>query len=182
MRFASLDAEELLRLCLDAINNDRHADAVEMLKTLLDRDPDHVFATYLLAAEHAQLGMMDRAEAGFRRTVELAPAFEIGRFQLAQALLVRGDEDGARQALDPLTASGTEGALPHYARALLATCDEDLPRALEALDAGLAMPQEIPALAEDMRRLRAELGAATGAIAPAAAPSMFLSAYGKSAG
>lgn len=183
MRYSTLDNEELLRLVLDAINHDRHAEAVEMLKTLIEREPDHVFATYLLAAEHAQLGMMDRAEAGFRRTVELAPEFAMGRFQLGQALLVRGDADGAREAFAPL--SGGDDAISAYARGLSAACDEDVGRARSEIDAGLALPQEIPALADDMRRLRdnfASVDGAGGAVSSAPtvpATPMFLSGYGK---
>ena len=42
MTFDKLDNDELLRIALDAINQNRHADAVSMLKTLLERDPAHL--------------------------------------------------------------------------------------------------------------------------------------------
>jgi tetratricopeptide (TPR) repeat protein len=183
MSYEKLDNEELLRVALDTINQDRHADAVSMLKTLLEREPTHVFATYLLAAEHAQLGMMDRAEDGFRRTVALAPDFPMARFQLGQALLVRGVGIEAREVLAPLANLPGNVALSCYARGLIAAANEDAAEAIAQLEAGLAYEQDIPALAQDMQRvvgnLRAlapanELAAST----PVAAP-MFLSNYGR---
>jgi Flp pilus assembly protein TadD len=184
MSYEKLDNEELLRISLDAINQDRHADAVAMLKTLLEREADHVFATYLLAAEHAQLGMMDRAEEGFRRTVELAPDFPMARFQLGQAYLVRGDGAAAREVLAPLAGLPANEALASYARGLIAAANEDVAEAIVQLQAGLACEQEIPALAQDMQRVLSNLQAiapvASPAAAPAAAAPMFLSNYGRS--
>lgn len=185
MEFDKLDNDELLRLSLEAINTNRDADAVVMLKTLLEREPGHVFATYLLAAQHAQLGMMDRAEAGFRAVVQQAPEFPIARFQLGQLLLVKGSPDEARQVFAPLTSD--RQALGAYARALSAAAQEDLPTALAELEAGLALPQEIPALELDMRRLHDQLQVAAtqaparaepspGATAPSA---LFLTGYSR---
>jgi Flp pilus assembly protein TadD len=189
MSYDKLDNEELLRIALDAINQDRHADAVAMLKTLLERDASHVFATYLLAAEHAQLGMMDRAEEGFARTVALAPDFPMARFQLGQIELVKGDAEAAKRVLAPLTQLPANVALSSYARGLIAAANEDVAGAINELTAGLACEQEIPALADDMRRVLGNLsaigsGEGIGRPEPVAAPSaaapMFLSNYGRS--
>jgi tetratricopeptide (TPR) repeat protein len=185
MDFDKLDNDELLRLALDAINTNRDADAVVMLKTLLERDPHHVFGTYLLAAQHAQLGMMDRAEAGFRAVVQQAPDFPVARFQLGQLLLVKGAAEEARQVFALLTPE--RNALGAYARALTAAAQEDLPTALAELEAGLALPQEIPALELDMRRLHGQLQSVAAqtavpmepAPAPTASSALFLTNYGR---
>ncbi|HTD29705.1 MAG TPA: tetratricopeptide repeat protein [Xanthomonadaceae bacterium] len=187
MTYEKLDNEELLRIALDAVNQDHHADAVSMLKTLLERDPNHVFATYLLAAEHAQIGMMDRAEEGFRRTVQLAPDFPIARFQLGQLFLVKGDTAGARSTLTPLANLPGNLALSNYARGLIAAADENAGEAIRHLQDGLACPQEIPALTSDMRRVIDNLLAlggtdprpAAAVSPPASAAPLFLSSYGK---
>ena len=184
MTYAMLDNEELLRIALDAINQDRHADAVAMLKTLLEREADHVFGTYLLAAEHAQLGMMDRAEAGFRRTVELAPDFPMARFQLGQIHLTKNDAAAAKAILTPLASLPAGLALSAYAKGLIAAADEDLAEAAHQLQTGLACEQEIPALAADMQRVLENLfslgaGAPGSATTPHAAAPMYLSNYGK---
>lgn len=183
MNYDKLDNDELLRLSLDAINNGRDADSVVMLKTLLERDPKHLHGQYLLAAQHAQLSMFDRAEAGFRAVVAAAPDFAIARFQLAQLLLMKGAADEARQLLMPVAAQ--QDALGAYARGL-GVADDDLTTAIHELDAGLAMPQEIPALAADMQRLRDQLAqnfsqSNASGVAPSSPPSapIFLTGYGR---
>ena len=188
MTYDKLDNDELLRIALDAINQDRHADAVSMLKTLLERDSRHIFGTYLLAAEHAQLGMMDRAEEGFRKTVELAPDFPMARFQLGQLHLTKGDAASARAMLAPLADLPAGQALSGYAKGLIAAANEDVGEAVRQLQSGLACEQEIPALASDMQRVLDNLLALGGGIdptpapigTPAAAAPMYLSNYGKS--
>ncbi|ALN84746.1 tetratricopeptide repeat family protein [Lysobacter capsici] len=190
MGYDKLDNEELLRLALDAINNGRDADSLVMLKTLLERDPKHVYAQYLLAAQHAQLGMFERAEAGFRAAVAGAPDLAIARFQLGQLLVMKGTIEEATQMLAPLADRGD--ALAAYARALVAAANEDAPTAVRELDQGLALPQEIPALAGDMQRLRdrlsvqgadlATMQATEAALAetnPIGANPMFLASYGR---
>lgn len=190
MSYDKLDNEELLRLALDAINNGRDADSLVMLKTLLERDPKHVYAQYLLAAQHAQLGMFERAEAGFRAAVAGAPDLAIARFQLGQLLVMKGTTEEATQMLAPLADRGD--ALAAYARALVAAANEDAPTAVRELDQGLALPQEIPALAGDMQRLRdrlsvqgadiATMQATEAALAetnPIGANPMFLASYGR---
>ncbi|ATE71070.1 hypothetical protein [Lysobacter capsici] len=190
MGYDKLDNEELLRLALDAINNGRDADSLVMLKTLLERDPKHVHAQYLLAAQHAQLGMFERAEAGFRAAVAGAPDLAIARFQLGQLLVMKGTIEEATQMLAPLADRGD--ALAAYARALVAAANEDAPTAVRELDQGLALPQEIPALAGDMQRLRdrlsvqgadlATMQATEAALAetnPIGANPMFLASYGR---
>ena len=183
MNYDKLDNDELLRIALDAVNQDRHAEAVTMLKTLIERDPRHVFGTYLLAAEHAQLGMMDRAEDGFRQTVALAPDFPMGRFQLGQLYLTKNDAASAKQVLAPLTSLPADLALACYARGLVAAANEDIGTAIRELQSGLACLQEIPALASDMQRVVDNLVTMQGGTpASPAVPPMYLGNYGKAGG
>ena len=185
MTYDKLDNDELLRIALDALNQDRHGEAVSMLKTLVERDPKHVFGTYLLAAEHMQLGLVDRAEEGFRRTVELAPDFPIARFQLGQLYLVKGDAASARTTLAPVAALPEHVAMSHYAKGLIAAANEDAQSAILALQAGLACEQDPPLLAGDMQRVLDNLRALQGggvsapAMPAGAAAPLYLSNYGK---
>lgn len=173
MDYSKLDNDELLRLAINTINQDNHPESVILLKTLLERDPNHVFATYLLAAEHAQIGMMDRAEEGFARTVALSPEFNIARFQLGQLYLLKGDVLAAKSVLNPVTQSAAGGELVHYAKGLVALADENAAKAISELQAGLEYESEIPALAADMRRmlegLTGSLAHASGSEVPVAA-------------
>lgn len=185
MNFDKLDQDELLRLALDALHHGRDADAVVMLKSMLEREPRHTYALHLLAAQHAQLGMFDRAEAGFRAAVSSAPDFPVARFQLAQLLVMKGALDEAKATLAPLVSQGD--ALGAYARALCAAADDNADDAVRELESGLALPQEIPALAADMRRLGdtlrgigSDLPPANVATTTTTAP-IFLTGYGRDA-
>ena len=175
MTFEHLDNEELLRLSLSAIDADRDADAMSMLKEILARRPDHVQAIYLLAAQHAQIGLLDRAEAGFRETLALAPDLAPARFQLGQLLALSGRADESRVVLAPLADDG-DVARAAYARAVIALASDDVDAGLVAIEEGLAAPQRIPALAADMRRLAQTLRSAEVERAPAA--PAFLAGYG----
>lgn len=182
MSYDKLDNEELLRLALAANGDGRDAEGVAMLKTLLEREPGQVHARYLLAAQHAQMGLYDRAEVGFRAVVVDAPEFPVARFQLGQLLILKGAADEARQVLEPVARQSD--SLGTYARAMIAAAGEDAATAIGHLEAGLALPQEIPALAVDMQRLLEQLrqGAQPGPVEPpavSAAAPMFLSGYGR---
>lgn len=180
MPFSKLDNDELLHLALEAMNTGRDADSVAMLKTLLERQPGNGYALYLLAAQHAQMGLLDRAEEGFRMAVAAAPELPTARFQLGQLLAVKGAASEAREVLQPLTVR--QDSLGAYARGISAAAGEDVAVAIEALQQGLAMPQEIPALAGDMRGLLGRLESLQMADAPAfpvpgTVPSRVLGAY-----
>lgn len=189
MGFEHLDNDELLRLSLAAMAEGRDADSMVTLKTMLDRDPGNARARYLLAAQHAQLGMLDRAEEGFRSAIGGEDVPATARLQLGQLLLLKGAKDEAREVLAAL--AGKTDALAAYSRALMAAANEDVPTVLAELEAGFALPQEVPALEVDMRRLHGQLSGATdagvdnpvdghAAASSTVAPTpMFLSSYSR---
>ena len=185
MTYEILDNDELLRLALDAMNAGKDADSVIMLKTLVERDSGNAYGQYLLAAQHAQMGLMDRAEEGFRAAVANGLEIPVARFQLGQLLLLKGETQEAKEILVPLSNAGDE-VLFIYSRALIAAAEEELEMAISLLREGLALPQSIPVLAVDMQRLMGSLEALlaeksvsrTGeASVPAA--SMYLSNYSR---
>lgn len=184
MDYQLLDADELLVLSIDAIAKGLQADAMVFLKSLLARDAANTYAIYLLAAQHAQLGMADRAEQGFRKVVENVPELSIARFQYGQLLMGQGRSEEAADMLAPILEQVDD--LGAYARALNAAGQDRIQDSLRELDKGLELPQSIPALTIDMRRLREQLGGVTSQVAsevvainetPAA---MFLTGYGRS--
>jgi len=182
MSYERLDNDELLRLSLSAMNADKDAEATDLLKILVNREPSHVYGHYLLAAQHAQLGLMDRAEAGFRTAISLAHSdFPMPRFQLGQLLILNGAVNEARETLAPLT-QGSD-SLAAYAAALIDLAVEDVPSAIQHLQQGLEQPQPIPALEQDMarllQRLREREQHQEHPDAPAAGASFLLSNYGR---
>lgn len=92
-----LDNPTLLRLALEAIQDARDVEAVGLLKRVLEREPDNLHAQYLLAIQHAQLGLYERAEQRLREVLTAAPQFVVARFQLAQLLVMRGTVKDARE-------------------------------------------------------------------------------------
>ncbi|TXH72382.1 MAG: tetratricopeptide repeat protein [Lysobacteraceae bacterium] len=191
MNHERMDNEELQYIALDAMNNGRHGEAVMLLKTLLDREPEHANARYLLAAEHAQLGMFERAEQGLRAVLAVSPDFGMARFQLGQLLLMRDAGEEAVDALASLAAG--EDAMAAYARALCALATDSEATAIRELDAGLRLPQPVPTLAAEMQALREKFAhSARPALHPvesAQAPvgdampgaRMFIAGYGRGA-
>lgn len=137
---------------------------------------DAIHQRYLQAAELAEAGDLAGAEAGLRSVVADAPELVTARFQLGQLLWVRGDASGAVDVLAPLM--GGDSALAAYARAIAAAAGDDAGGMVAALQEGLALPQDNPALAGDMQRLLARVLAEE---APAAASPAVrsLSAYGQ---
>ncbi|MGO1000510.1 tetratricopeptide repeat protein [Lysobacter sp. CA196] len=146
-----LATADLLRLALDAIQQARDVEAVRLLQRVLEREPDNLHVQYLLAIQHAQLGLFDRAEERLRAVLAVLPEFVVARFQLAQLLLMRGIAKDAREWLAPVeTQADPLGA---YARGLSAAAEGDFDRACAELEAALRLPQPVPVLAGDMRRL-----------------------------
>ncbi|MGH8081461.1 MAG: tetratricopeptide repeat protein [Lysobacter sp.] len=146
-----LDNPELLQLAFAAIAQARDVEAVRLLKTVLERDPGNLHAQYLLAIQHAQLGLYERAEERLRAVLTAVPDFVVARFQLAQLLVMRGTAKDAREWLQPLLDEAAP--LGAYAQGLLAAAEGDAVRAQALIEAALRLPQPIPTLAGDMRRL-----------------------------
>lgn len=184
MSIERMDSEELIYLSLRAMSASRDGNAMELLAALLEREPEHAQGNYLLAAQYAQLGMLGQAETYFRKAMILAGNhFPMPRFQLGQLLMVQGRSDEAVDVLLPLT-NALDPALRAYANAFIALAGQQVADAITALREGLQHPQSIPVLADDMRRLAADLERSLGVAdeAPAitgSAASMLLSNYQK---
>lgn len=149
------DLPALLQRAHAAIAAARDVEAVRLLQQVLERDPDNLHAQYLLAIQHAQLGLYERAEQRLRAVLERVPQFVVARFQLAQLLLMRADQDpargDAREWLRPVLRA--PAPLGDYARALHAAAGGDTARACALIEAAQRLPQPVPELAADMRRL-----------------------------
>lgn len=176
------DTSSSLRQILETMSHGQDEDAMALLEGLVAREPESAYAHYLLGALHAQAGLTEQAETSFRTAAQLAPDFQIARFQLGQLLLVLGRIEEARTELAPLA----DPTLQSYANGLLAAADGNLPAAIELLETGLELPQDNAPLAEDMHRLVAKLRANVAdstlpPVDPTVAPgaSMLLSNYGR---
>jgi len=76
--------------------------AERFCRAVLDRRPNDASATRMLGEVALGVGALHDAEVLFRRTLELAPALEYARLNLAEVLLQQSRPAEALAALDPL--------------------------------------------------------------------------------
>lgn len=173
-----LDATEYLHLAIHASQDGNHHAALNYLNTALEQQPDNAAVRYFLAAEHAELGLMDRAHAGMTQALELDPRMDIARFQLGLLNLQLQKVEEARAAFDQLQSHAQDPGLKWFATAYLDLLNEQPEGAIDKLTRGLAECVN-PALKADMTRVLASL---TNTTVPAkddtiTKPSVFLGAY-----
>lgn len=156
-----LDIDEYLHLALHASSiGDRHA-CMTYLKEVLQQQPQNTRAAYLLAAQHAELGLLERAIKEIQAVLAIDPRLEIARFQLGLLLLDRRRMEEAREHFVTL-GDCADRSLRTYSQALLALLNDDLAGAREYLASGLSQEPANLALTALMRRLLDELSQKNG--------------------
>lgn len=133
-----LDTPEYLHLAVDASRKGDHHAALNYLNQALVTEPDNACLIYFQAAEHAELGLFDRACVGMSRALDIDSGLEIARFQLGLLHLKQQRQDLAREAFGSLAIRSQDRALCHFARAWLHVLDDDPSSARSELSAGLA--------------------------------------------
>lgn len=160
-QLVSLGADELLQLALHASRNGRHDRAIMLLQQVMQLQPDHATAQYFLAAEHAELGLYDRACDEMAHAIALAPDLHTARLQLGLLYLTCEKAEAAVTILQPLAVLDSGGALSLFAQGLLHLARHDLPACCRALEAGRALQSANPALDADIDKIIAAIGVAT---------------------
>jgi tetratricopeptide (TPR) repeat protein len=151
-----LDSEELPRVAVLDMKEGRHEDAIGRLKRVIERDPKSASARLLLGAEHAELGLFDRAMEEFQHALALDASLAVARFQLGLIHYVQNDRDRAAAVWSALPGLPGAEALNAFACALQHAAAGQLDSALSELDAGLAA-QPSAALAKDMLKIKLQL-------------------------
>jgi len=171
---AGLDEVELLHLALYAMRNDRHDEAMSLLKRAIEADPNSAPAHYLLGAEHAQVGLYDRAVVEIAESVRLNPGIPSAHFQLGLLHLTAGRVQEAKAAWQPLDQLAADDPLRLFKSGLLHLVNEERELCIQDLQAGIAR-NTVEALNDDMRRLLADVQSRQ----PVPSPSrhMLLSTY-----
>lgn len=98
----ALSNDELLAIAAELMQTERRAETLVVLKALLKRDPKEGRALYLLAAEHAALGLLDQAETEYAAAVELCPQIPEARLQFVMLLLSRNKATAAAEQWERL--------------------------------------------------------------------------------
>lgn len=160
-----LSSDEYLHLALHASGRgDAHA-ALQYLHAVLQAQPEHALAHYLLAAEHAGLGLYARARDGFQHALTLQPAMDTARFQLGLLQAQLGDVPAARDEFSRLAAASSDAALRDFSLGLLQLLDGMPDAARPLLQAGVEHCNNAP-LKADMQRVLVNLGASSPQAAP----------------
>lgn len=179
-----LDAKEYFHLAINAMARDEHHAALNYIKEVLALEPHNANALYLLGAEHAELGLYDRAIEEIEQALRIDPNIEMARFQLGLLYLKAGQVDGAIQAFTHLAAHAQTDSLRSYAAGLVALCKDDIAVAREKLALGLSGDNNNLALKKDMQELLNKLLDGAAVINQQESPedsapaSIYLGAYG----
>ncbi len=148
-----LDAEEYFHLALHASGMGDHHACMTYLEEVLHQQPRHARAIYLMAVQHAELGLTQRAIAGIKTALSLEPDLEIARFQLG--LLLMFDNNQPREAKDYLErlCVSKNRALRAYSEAMIAMADNEPVLARQKLAVGLSESSPDSRLSQLMRRV-----------------------------
>jgi tetratricopeptide (TPR) repeat protein len=152
-----LDADELLHLAIRASEADKHEESISFLKRAVDIAPKNGKIHYLLGAEHAQIGLYERAMEEMRHAVNLNPTLYTAHFQLGLLYVTSGQPDQAKAAWQALDSLGPNDPLFLFKSGLLHLVNDEFPQAIEYLKKGLTTNQANEALNRDMRRIIADI-------------------------
>lgn len=152
-----LDTEELFRLALLDVQADRHDAAIVKLKRMIVLAPSDSRAHFLLAAEHAELGLYDRAEDGMRRALDIDGELHTARFQLGLLQYTRGNAADAAATWSGLEKLGPGDPLVLFKSALLNIQAGSLDPAIQELESALEVSASNPALRNDISKVLANV-------------------------
>jgi tetratricopeptide (TPR) repeat protein len=152
-----LDETELIHLALHAMSNDRHEESMRLLKRTLQAFPASAHARYLIGAEHAQIGLYDRACEEMTEAVKLDPSLTVAHFQLGLLHVTAGRIREAEAAWLPLDRLAPDDPLRLFKSGMLNLVRDELPACIENLQAGIARNKLNEPLNDDMRRLLADV-------------------------
>lgn len=152
-----LDCEELFGIAVLDSRAARHEQAIEKLNRILVQQPDNARAYCMLGAEHAEIGLFDRALVELERATTLDPSLAVAHFQLGLLRYLQRDFEGAKASWAQLHGHTDADGFAPFARALLLLAEERLTDAAHELDAALAAQPSNSALAGDMRNIRDRL-------------------------
>ncbi|HUE74635.1 MAG TPA: tetratricopeptide repeat protein [Pirellulaceae bacterium] len=121
------------------ISQQRYAQAVEVLRDALVRDPNNARVHSLLAISLAQTNQYDAATEHARQAIEQAPDSAQSHFSLAWVMVERRRWKEARQAVDSAISLAPEEARFYWMLSRIDYCQCQWRQALQAADLGLAI-------------------------------------------
>lgn len=198
---SKLDAPELLHLGIEAAGRNDHGAAITYLKQAIDLPAgsiaitsDYAKALYMLGAEYAQIGLMDRAADYMAQAIDMDDSLHTARFQLGLLHLTQAQVEQSLQVLAPLEKLGDDSCFTHIGAGLRHLIHDEFVDCRNSLLRGIQLNSESAApnlaLNGDLQKLLAALpnaeGTAADQDAPAAEPtaeaSFLMSSYNRGGG
>jgi tetratricopeptide (TPR) repeat protein len=155
----NVDHEELLHLAIEASREQRHGDAIDYLKQAVERSGSNYKALYLLAAQHAQIGLTERAIEEFNQALAIEPNLPPARFQLGLLLLCNARVQEALEAWGPLEQLGENDPYLYFKRGMECLCRDDFTGCEQQLRRGMELNTANAALNGDMQRVLNDVAA-----------------------
>lgn len=173
----NLDPDELLHLAVRASDQNATGQAIAYLKEAIEKRPDFAQAFHLLGAEHAQLGMYERAMADMEKAIAIDPQMAITRFQLGLLYLGARQPDKAVQVWSPLDDLGELHALYQFKKGLTHLAKDEFRPCLIALKRGIELNTFSQSLNVDMTKFIHDVEPHVGDDDDQDKGHLFLSAY-----
>ena len=151
-----LDSAEYLHLAMHASENGDHHAALNYLSQAITQEPNNAALIYFQAAEHAELGLYERASKGITQALQIDDSLDVARFQLGLLHLQLQQTELAQHQFATLTEKTPDAALKAFSKAYLALIIEDSASARELLKSGIEKCESAP-LKADMERVLASL-------------------------
>ena len=128
-----LDAEEYLHLAIHATQHQQHHAALEYLHKSLELSPENAKAIFLLAAEHAELGLFGRAIKGMLQALELDPQLDFARYQLGILYMQTSDIEAGKLVWDYLGEQASDSTIKLVSKGL-SIIDDDYERGFSLIE------------------------------------------------
>lgn len=148
-----LDPQELKFLAIQASRGEQPEQALVYLKRAIRTAPNDGELYYLLAAEHAQLGMYDRAAEEMEHALVLAPDMHTARLQLGLLYLTQANVEASARTLEPLVALEADNSFHLFSTGLVHLMNDRFPACRTALTKGIERNVHNDALNADMQKI-----------------------------
>jgi Flp pilus assembly protein TadD len=142
--------------------------AMRLLRAAIRDLPDDPLSHFLLAAELAQGGQIEEAEAAYANTVLLAPAFETARFQLGLLQFTSGRASIAMLTWQPLLELPDTNPFQRFVCGMAALATDQFEEATSHLREGIALNRDNAPLNVDMQKMLDRIAQHVGSAGPAA--------------
>ena len=152
-----LDADELLHLAIRSSEADRHEESLSYLKRAAELAPKNGKIYYMLGAEHAQIGLYDRAAEEMAKAVELEPDLYTAHFQLGLLHITSARVAQAESAWKALDGLAPDHPLYLFKTGLLQLARDEFNECALNLKRGIQLNAANPALNNDMQRILGDL-------------------------